>query len=291
MSVMLIAQLSDPHIRPPACKAYGCIDTARLLRQAVAKIGAMERSPDVVLITGDLTDCGLVEEYVHLRELLSGLSAPVFMVPGNHDRRENLRAVFADQCPELDLPGHMHYVVDRFVVRLIALDSVVDGQPHGELGSQCLGWLDERLADDPQRPTVLFMHHPPFRTGFAAMDRIGCRDGGQLGALVQRYPQVERVLCGHVHRAIQMPWCGSLACVGPSTAHQMALDLGSGRPEQFCLEPPGFLVHLWQGADGMVTHTCVTGDFPGPYDITLDPDYPAYQSQGVQSRRPSGERA
>lgn len=275
---MLIAQLSDLHIRPPAQKAYGRVDTAGLLRQAVSKINMMTPRPDVVLITGDLTDCGLVEEYVHLRELLSDLRMPVFMVPGNHDRRDSLRAVFASWAPELDSAGPIQYVIEQFDVRLIALDSVVDACPYGELGGQCLAWLEERLTEEPERPAVLFMHHPPFRTGFASMDRIGCRDGDRLGALVRRHPQVERVLCGHVHRAIQMPWHGSLACVAPSTAHQLALDFEGNRPEQFCLEPPGFLMHLWQGQDGMVTHTCVTGDFPGPYDIELDPDYPACQA-------------
>jgi len=258
--------------------AYGRVDTGALLQQAIAKIAGMERPPELVLLTGDLTDCGLIDEYRHLRELLAGLDVPVYMVPGNHDRRENLRNVFADDPAIPKGPGPIQYVVDSFDVRLIALDTVVEGEGYGALGPQRLQWLAERLAEAPARPTVIFMHHPPFCTGMSAMDRIGCRDGDALGTLIQRHPQVQRVLCGHVHRPIQMPWCGTLGCVAPSTAHQLILELDTDQPERFCLEPPGFLLHWWDARHGMATHTCVSASFPGPYDIELDPDYPAYQA-------------
>ena len=273
---MLIAHFSDLHIRPKERNAYGFVDTAGLLRQAVGKLNALERQPDVLLITGDLTDCGMPEEFLHLRELLESCAVPVYLVPGNHDRRENLFEVFPAYREFVGAEDSMRYVVERFAVRLIALDTVVAGQPHGEVGEEQLDWLDSRLCEAPERPTVLFMHHPPFRTGISGMDLIGCKDGDRLGQLIRRHPQVERVLCGHVHRSIQSAWHGTLACVAPSTAHQIALDFSEDVPERFCMEPPGFMLHFWQAEHGMVTHTCVTGDFPGPYEFVLDTEYPAY---------------
>lgn len=263
---MLIAQLSDLHIRAPRDKVYGCVDTAAMLRQAVTRLKSLATPPDLVLITGDLTDRGQPQEYDHLRALLADLPYPLFLIPGNHDRRIALRAAFAAADTRFPAEGPIQYVVDDFEVRLIALDSVDEGEHHGELGWERLRWVDERLAEAPERPTIIFMHHPPFHTGYAAMDRIACRDGHQLGAVIEKHPQVQRVLCGHVHRPIQVPWHGTLGCVAPSTAHQMSLDFRPDSDEQFTLEPPGFLLHWHQPGSLMATHTCVTGHFPA-HDI------------------------
>ena len=93
----LIAQITDMHIRPSGKKAYGVVDTEAMLRAAVASIAAQPRQPDLVIASGDLTDCGLVEEYELLRDILAPLAMPVRLLPGNHDRRENLRLVFGDR--------------------------------------------------------------------------------------------------------------------------------------------------------------------------------------------------
>src|SRR3954467_1190248 len=93
-TIMLIAQITDLHIRPPGKKAYGVVDTEAMLRAAVASILAQPLKPDAVIASGDLTDCGLVEEYELLRDCLAPLPMPVYLIPGNHDRRENMRLVF-----------------------------------------------------------------------------------------------------------------------------------------------------------------------------------------------------
>ena len=58
----LIAQITDMHIRPSGKKAYGVVDTEAMLRAAARTIAAQPRQPDMVIATGDLTDCGLQEE-------------------------------------------------------------------------------------------------------------------------------------------------------------------------------------------------------------------------------------
>ena len=93
---MLIAQITDLHARPRGLPAYRVSETNSLIERAVDALLALRLRPDVVLVTGDLTDCGLPEEYAHLRTLLGRLPMPVYVVPGNHDRREELRDAFAD---------------------------------------------------------------------------------------------------------------------------------------------------------------------------------------------------
>ncbi|WP_326543199.1 phosphodiesterase [Pseudorhodoferax sp.] len=268
---MLIAQLSDLHIRADGRPAYGIVDTAGMLAACVVQLQRLDPQPDAVLVTGDLADHGRPADYALLRELLAPLAMPLFLLPGNHDEREALRAAFPG--PRFDHlsqeSGFVQYAVDLGPLRLLALDTVVPQQGHGVLCAQRLDWLERRLAEDP-RPAIVAMHHPPFATGIAHMDAIGLLQGAaELDAILRSHPQVERVLCGHLHRAIQARFGGTLASTCPSPAHQIALDLRAGAPDCFTLEPPGYQLHAWRGGR-LVTHTVVLGDWPGPYRFCED---------------------
>jgi 3',5'-cyclic AMP phosphodiesterase CpdA len=261
---MIIAQISDTHIREEGHLAYRRIDTAGFLGRAVEHLARLVPPPDVVLVTGDLVDAGRPEEYRHLRRLLAPLSMPVYLIPGNHDDREALREVFADHH-YLPRRGFLQYVVEGHPVRLVALDTLLPGQGGGLLCAERLAWLESRLAEAPGRVTLILLHHPPFRTGIWHMDRLGLEGADAMGAIVARHPQVERVVAGHLHRAIQFRWHGTLASTAPSTAHQVVLDFREDGPAAWALEPPGFQLHVWRADTGLVTHTCPIGDFAGPY--------------------------
>ena len=263
---MLIAQISDLHVRGDNTPANTFVPTNALLEACVAHLNTLDPRPDVVLATGDLVDLGRDVDYALLRDILAPLEMPIFLIPGNHDSREGLRRAFSDSAHLAAEPDWIQDAVEDWPVRLIALDTVDPGQPHGVLDAARLAWLDARLAVQPERPTVLFMHHPPFRTGIHHMDQINLIEGAAgLGAIVRRNPQVERVLCGHVHRPIQLRWHGTIASVAPSPAHQVMLDLRAVGPSVFKLEPPACQLHLWHADQGIVSHTSVIGDYPGPY--------------------------
>src|SRR5262249_43888751 len=223
--IMLIAQITDTHIKPHGALAYGRVDTAPYLARAVAHLLELRPRPDVVLATGDLVDGGRPDEYRRLRDLLAPLSMPVYLIPGNHDEREALAAAFPDHAYLPRAGRFMQYVVEDYPVRLIALDTLVPGQVGGRLGAEPLGWLAARLGEAPAGPPVLFMHPPPFTTGIARMDEHGLANAAELADVVARHRQVQRIVCGHLHRSIQAVVGGTLATTAPSTAHQIALDL------------------------------------------------------------------
>jgi len=261
---MLIAQITDTHIKPRGRLAYRRVDTAAYLADAVAHLNAQDPAPDVVLATGDMVDAGTAEEYGLLGEILAPLKAPVFLIPGNHDARGAMAAGFP-RHRYLPRDGLLNYAIEDFPVRLVALDTLVEGESGGTLERAHFAWLDRTLGDRPGAPTIVFMHHPPFRTGIAHMDRIGLRGAAELEAIVARHPQVERVLCGHLHRPIQVRFGGTIASTAPSTAHQVALDLSPDGPSAFVMEPPGYQLHRWSDATGLVSHTAVIGSYAGPY--------------------------
>ena len=262
---MLIAQITDLHITALGSRLFGHVDTAGHLARAVSSLLALDPQPDVVLATGDLVDGGDPVEYAHLRHLLRPLRRPSFIIPGNHDERSALRKAFGD-CAYLPAgSGYLHYTVEDWPVRLIGLDSVDAGAPGGVLCRDRLAWLSQRLLEQPDRPTLIFMHHPPFSTGIEHMDATGLRDAEGLAQVVSHHPQVERIVCGHVHRSIQARFAGTIASVAPSTAHQVSLDLRAAADATFSMEPPGYHLHLWRRETGLVTHTVPVGTYPGPY--------------------------
>ena len=258
---MLFVQMSDLHILPPGDRLAGRVDTAAHLRAAVAHINRLDPQPALVLATGDLVDKGSATEYAHLRTLLEPLVPPVHLMVGNHDARAALRAAFPDHAC-LGAGPFVQYVIEDHPVRIVALDTLDPGKPGGILCDERLAWLAARLDEAPGRPTVVAMHHPPFETGIGHMDAMGCANAGRLAAILARHPQVEHILCGHLHRPIMTRWAGTLASTMPSTAHQVALDLEGG-PARFVMEPPAIRLCRWSAAAGLVAHFDYVGDY-GP---------------------------
>jgi 3',5'-cyclic AMP phosphodiesterase CpdA len=97
------------------------------------------------------------------------------------------------------------------------------------------------------------------------MDAFGLAGADAMAAVVRRHPQVERVLCGHLHRSIQARWAGTVASTAPSTAHQVFLDLHDDAPLAFTMEPPACQIHVWRGDGGLISHTSYIGEFAGPF--------------------------
>lgn len=260
---MLIAQITDTHIKLPGALAYGKVDTAAMLRACVAEIQSLKQQPDLIVMTGDLVDLGRADEYAHLKSILAPLRQRIVVIPGNHDERTAMREAFADggYLP----PGEfLQFAIDDYPLRLIGLDTVVPGQGRGELCERRLGWLDQTLAMRPDAPTMILMHHPPFRTGIGHMDDLGLTGSEEFAVVVERHPQVELIICGHLHRSIHAGVGGRRAITCPSPAHQVALDIDAHAPSAFRMEPPGFLLHWWTGSD-VVTHLATIGHYAGPF--------------------------
>ena len=272
---MLIAQLTDLHVRPPGQAANRVAETNMLVERAFRAVAAFTPRPDVILVTGDLTECGLDAEYANVARMIRcHLTPPVFVIPGNHDRRENLRKGLEHLPGVTADPFYVQYAVEDFPVRLVMLDTAVPGSAAGELRPEQLQWLDRTLAQAPHKPTMIGMHHPPFSCGIAHMDRIRLSNVAAFAEVIARHRQVERIVCGHHHRAITTKLAQAIASISPSVAHQVEMSLRPDDPGAFIFEPPAFQLYRWTPEDGIVSHTVYVEHFPGPFPFLTDPDYP-----------------
>lgn len=244
---MRLLQLSDPHVRVAGDPLAGRVETLPFLERAITAVNRLAPAPDVVLITGDIVDQMAPQEYRLARTALERLAPPLFVLPGNHDGRAGFLEFLAPYLGAVRGPDCLAYLIDRFPLRLVALDSVIPMKGRGLLGPEQLAWLDQVLREGATRPTLLALHHPPFEVGIRFMDRLGLEDRDALADVVLRHPQVAGVIAGHVHQTIIGRIGGVVAMTAPSIAHQIPLDLAPDGPETFVFEPPGFLLHEWDG--------------------------------------------
>jgi 3',5'-cyclic AMP phosphodiesterase CpdA len=263
---VLIAQISDLHIKSLGALAYGRVDTARALERCVATLNQFSPKPDLVVISGDLADTPRGEEYEHLKRLLAPLQIAFVGIPGNHDQRDMMRAAFPQNYAFAS--GPLNQRVEIGGLDLVLLDSSVSGKPHGELDPPTLQWLETTLASASDRPALLFLHHPPFQAGIWHMDRQNLQNAGELADVVKRHPRVQLIAAGHVHRATLAMFAGVPATICPAPNHAVDLDLAQLREPSFKVEPPAFHLHVWlpgEGFGSVVTHQVPIGDFDGPH--------------------------
>lgn len=276
---MILVQISDTHIDEPGTLVYGRFDTTAALRKAVETINALDPAPDLVLHTGDIASHGSVERYEAFRSVIDELEMPYALMPGNHDDREALAGVFG-HSPRLPVSGEfLHYVIEDYPLRIVCCDSVIVGEAAGEMCPQRLAWLEARLSEAPERPTIVALHHPPFYAGLTGGSAKGLlRGGGELAEVLSRHDQVVRVLAGHVHRPITAPFGGTIGFAGPTTCYPFGIDIGPERVLNIVHEPPGFAVHLWlpdatPDGPGLVTHVQPIGDWEPPTTLLRNGRY------------------
>jgi Icc protein len=253
---MLIGQITDIHLgfEPDNPAEFN----RKRLDQVIAYMARPGHRPDMLLATGDLVDRGDGDSYRRLRNALSLCPFPVWPCVGNHD----IRANFAEHFPEIPLAdGFVQYEIpDTGNLRLLVIDTLEEGRHGGAFCDTRAAWLSERLAEAPEMPTVIVMHHPPLEVG------IDWMDGGEderwarlFGATIAPHAQVRAMICGHLHRSISAAWNGRTVTICSSTAPQLALDLSpidAERPDNrpmIIADPPAYALHRWNGRE-MVSH-------------------------------------
>lgn len=250
----LLIQLSDLHLGLREGEADG-----RLAR-ALEAAAALQPRPLAMLLTGDIADEPGAEVYERAHRMVAELGIPIHAIPGNHDDRDLLARTFAGREHATGAPVHVLAYVEE--LRLVGCDTTLPGSPGGVLGPDQLGWLDRVLSDEPARPTLLALHHPPVRAGVVAMDAIGLgpADAARLESLLEGHPQVKALTCGHVHRTAATVFAGRPLLICPSTNSTLRLDLRpeEGLPLRFDEQPLGFAVHIL--VDGrLVSHVQALG--------------------------------
>lgn len=246
---MLIAHLSDLHVPASRTSTRGPIDLNAALHNGFEALLDIEPRPDLVILTGDVADQGEPEAYARTAALLRRLRRPVIAVPGNHDDDREFAVFLRDLGAESAHPApSLCCVRDFAALRVIGLASNLPLTSAGGLSDDTLDWLDETLAVGAGRPTLIALHHPPFRCGVGFMDRIRLVDGAaRFECIVAAHPNVLAILCGHHHRAMETSFGGRPCYVAPALSYQVGLDLRAGAEGGFTSEAGAFRLLHYDG--------------------------------------------
>lgn len=233
----VIAHLSDAHV------GNAVQDPAPRMAAVMDHLLAMSPRPDVLVVTGDVADHGLPEEYAAARAWLDRWPGPLAVCPGNHD----VRAAYVDG---LGLPARS--VVDAAGFRFVMLDSLVDAVDgtrvdEGRLGAEQLDWLHRQLGAS-DLPAFVCLHHPPTTIGLELMDPIRLVDGDALAAVLDHHPHVVATLVGHAHTMGTTTYAGRPLLIGGGVVSTVTAD-AEAVDTLWYDAPPSLALHLVDDAE------------------------------------------
>ncbi len=210
-----IAQLTDTHLfADPSQTMLGCA-TNQTFQRAIAKLQTLTPRPDLLLLTGDLSQDDSEASYEYLYANLAPLNIPTYWLPGNHD--QNLEALFEILS---EPPCSPSKAIQQGGWQILLLGTMLPQQVQGRLAQEALAWLDEQLQAEPSLPTLVALHHHPVAIGSAWMDGIGLENAEEFLAVCDRHLQIKLVLNGHIHQAFEGDRNGVTFLGSPSTCFQ-----------------------------------------------------------------------
>jgi Icc protein len=225
---LTVAQITDTHLFADTSQTLMGCQTARSLQRVLQQLAAENPKPDLLLLTGDLSQDETIASYEQLRTQVAALNLPTYWLPGNHDRLALMKQALSTS------PLSAQKTIQTGGWHFILLNSAVSGQVSGELSPETFAWLEHQL-ERSERPTVVALHHHPLQIGSAWMDKIGLHNAVELQSMLDRYPQVKLVLFGHIHQEFMQTLKGITYLGAPSTGIQfeplqVQLTIGSQNP-------------------------------------------------------------
>lgn len=245
---MLIAQVSDIHTSP---------ENDHLLRFDQVLNWLTHLQPDVLVLTGDLTDGHWQEGYKQIADRLNQQNYPSLILPGNSDDRCLMRSVWDENRWAHDAQGEaLHLIHNTGGIRLIGLDSTIDYKDYGSVTDH-LEWLDNQLSDAGSPPSLLFLHHHIFASGIPTLDATMCRGLTEMEDLIRRAPaRLLAISTGHVHRPIAGMFAGVPAYISGSVCPANPVWFGAVNVPP-ANDPPALMIHRYVSNSFTSHHVCV----------------------------------
>ncbi|WP_274370541.1 3',5'-cyclic-AMP phosphodiesterase [Morganella morganii] len=210
-----ILQITDTHLFAGETDTLLGINTLHSYHAVLDAIVKQQLPADLIVATGDLVQDQSTRAYQRFTDGIARLPAPCVWLPGNHDYQPSM----AQELAAAGISSSKQVLIGE-QWQILLLDSQVQGVPHGELSDDQLIWLDNCLAQQPGRYTVVMLHHHPLASGCTWLDQHSLRNSHMLAEVLTRYQNIEGILCGHIHQDMDVMWNGIRMLATPSTCVQ-----------------------------------------------------------------------
>ena len=256
-----VAQITDCHLSAAPDTPYRGQDPLKNLQTLLDRV--VGREPDLLLATGDLSEDGSAASYAVLKNLFTQTGVPMLALPGNHDDPDIMWGYFRDTGMFPGTPPHYQYVIEDFPFRVLMLNSHFDDSELPCFGPRRLQWLDETLSQS-DKPALIAIHHPPMKTGIDFIDMAGADWYRNMGQVLERHPQVLKIICGHGHLDLQGRLGALPVQMVGSIAHQLIAGRVIDEAPSFLNETVPPMLHQWLDGD------LVSGYYPWPADVDAE---------------------
>ena len=207
--VLRIIQLSDCHIARDPGADYRGQNADRNLRSLLPAIRQWQ--PDVLLLTGDISEDASAVSYGRVAAMMNSLGAPVLALPGNHDDPEVMSRYF----PQGPWQGPLNY--EKKGWQLLLLDSTRAGKVSGWLSKENLDRADSLLGRSEAAHALIALHHQPVPVQSPWIDRYALNFRESFFKVLDRHPAIKAVVWGHIHQDFSLERNGALLLGAPSS--------------------------------------------------------------------------
>ena len=174
------------------------------------------QKPDLIVVSGDLSQDCTFESYQHLANLLNKINIKYYLLPGNHDDVNILNKVFDFNWHK----GEVDYSFEFYDWFIYVIDTARYPDDSGTLSDSQLSKLEKSLSENKSKPTIIFMHHHPLKVN-SWLDGMILLDSENFNSIVKKNSQVKGVLFGHIHQVFESTINKTFYGSVPSTSYQI----------------------------------------------------------------------
>lgn len=261
--VIKLVQITDSHLGQKVGEDLLGMDVDVSLQHVIDLLKQERAGADLLLATGDLSNCGSVPAYQRFASMTAGLAEQVLWLPGNHDDLAAMEQAFTQGEPlprTLQIGGW----------KIIMLDSRIPGAVGGRLSGSELSLLERELSQSPGQHVLVCLHHHPVDIDCAWLDQQRVSNADEFFALLDRFDHVRGVLWGHIHQQIDRVRNGVQLMATPSSCIQFApeqvsfkLDTLNPGYRWLDLHPDG---SIKTGVSRISQHFGIDYDYTGGYE-------------------------
>lgn len=186
-------QITDTHIYNDPKASFLGLNSRESFDAVSQEIATQQLDIDCYLLTGDLIQDDIAESYDFLAKYFAAQPVPTYWIPGNHDTDALLQGRFSGGLISDSK------LIENERWQVVLLNSRKPGCVEGYLAESELSYLEGILAASTKH-TLVVLHHNPVTIDCGWLDPLGLENRDQFWKIIDRYPHVNAVLCGHIHQ-------------------------------------------------------------------------------------------
>ena len=212
-----IVQISDTHLFGDTNRTINGANSYFNLKLVLSSISKLKNQPDLIVVTGDLSQDCTFESYQHLANLLNKTSVKYLLLPGNHDDVDIINKVFDFKWKK----DSVDFSIDFKNWFIYVLDTTSYPKEAGKLTSSQLAKFQSILKGNKHKPTIVFMHHHPIEINSLWMDKMMLKEDKSFNNILKKNNDIKAVFFGHIHQVFEKKLNGILYASAPSTSFQV----------------------------------------------------------------------